>query len=476
VKNLLSNRRVLFGVAATAAVCALLVLVAGHRAPKGVCISFETPFARGSGGFRRLEEIVGVFREKNPEIHVKLLPGGPRERDAIIKHILAGRAGDVIEIPLAALPGLAKKGYVIDVANALTDDIGDVFPLALAAAEYDNATYAMPFRARATQLIYNGGILLESGFLPDDPLLNNWTELLETCQTIARRIRGRGCRPLGIAGADADMLAGLGAALIGQTDGELLALRQEKDLSDLGAIWRVTINNEAGIHALSMLRRLGEYVPRGALYWSRDDLLREFTAGRVAMFFGDTAAVSRIRREAPDVQVKVVEAPVDRTYASCVVYYGAAITSAARHPEACRKLLTHLCGGASQNVIMTGGRTGLPTSAPVCREFLDDPWYGEHPCYKPFLKALRYSSGHARVQGWREVQKQAFAPELKKVIAGKTDPRAAAKRIEERGNAALGTYYGYIGHASETAVLGMSIIAGGVFLLVFFTVGHRPKR
>lgn len=477
MKLLSGNRSAFLGAAAAAAamVAVCLIMTGDHGPPNHVTISFQTLPARGTREFREVEEIIHLFRRERPEIHVKLLPDAPRERHLIVRRTLA-EAPDILEVPLASISALAEKGRVVELGDVFSRELGELFPSALAAAQYNNAAYAVPFRAASTQLIYNGAILLKAGYLTEDPLLNNWSELLETCRAIRRSAHGRICWPLGIDGGEPDALANLGAMLAKQTEAKLLAFGKHEGMREFGDTWRVALNNDAGVYALTMLQQLGEHVPPEALHWSREDLLRKFIAGHVAMFFGDARALSRVRTAAPGIQVRAIEAPIDRTRASCVEFYGAVMTPTARHRDACKKLLAYLCSAQAQNIIMTGGSDGHPVFAPVREDLLYDPWYNDHPDYKPFVKALRYPSAHTRVQAWGEVRKQAFVPELRKVLSGETDVEAAAQNIEGIGNNVLSTYYGYIGHASETTVLGMSIIGIGVFLLVFFTVGHRAKH
>ena len=452
----------------------LLIVVSRDPAPGTTCISFQTPFARNQRQFLQLEEIIGRFCENNPDVQVELLPDAPREQHIIIRRILSGKAPDIYEVPLAVLPGLASRSYVIDLGDTLAESVGEVFPSALDAGEYDNTPYASAFRARSIPLICTGSILLKAGYRPEDPLLSNWAELLVTCEPIKRSVADEGCHPMGIDGGDPDSLSRLGTMLVAQTEGELVTRKKDPTQGNAEA-WRVAINSDAGTDALKMMAKLGKYVPRQAFRWSREDLLREFAEGRVAMFYGDAGDVSRIRSEAPDVPLYVFESPVDRAPGSWVDFHGAVITSTARHPDACKKLLAYLCDAEAQEMIMSGGTTGLPTFSPVRRKLRYSRWYRDNPRYRPFLKALTYPCA-TPIDGWPAVKEQVFGPELLNVLAGKTKPEAALEVIEERGNTVLSTYYEYVGHPRESTRLGMSVIAIGVFLLILFTVGHRAKN
>jgi len=459
-----------------AAAC-LLFVITGKPPSTDVSISMQTPFARGSFEFLQLEEIVASFQGENPQIQVRLLPDGPTADDVITRRTLLRGAPDVFEIPLRSISGPAGRGTILSAIDVLAEGVGDVFPWALRAAEaeHDNTIYAVPFRARSVQLIYNGSILRKSGFRPANPLLINWTELLETCRAISEFNKENGCSALGVSGRDPESISQLGLMLAGQMNVELMQIK-EGAIEGLGPVWRVTINSDDGVRALRMVRQLGEYIPPEALEWSRDDLLREFIAQRVAMFFGCLRDVERIRAEAPDLDLWTAEAPVEKSDASCVDFYGAVVRATTAHPDACKKLLAYLCGPDAQEMIMKGGQAGLPMFSPVRSEFLDHEWYDDNAIYEPFLKALTYPCTCRRVSAWAEVRKQAFVPVLKKLIAGETEATDAAERIEELGNLAIGTHYGYIGSPSLTSQLGMGLSAAGVFLLIFFTVGHRAKH
>lgn len=198
------------------------------------------------------------------------------------------------------------------------------------------------------------------------------------------------------------------------------------------------------------------------------------------MFFSDMRTVSEIRAAAPSTPLKTLEAPADKASASSVDFYGAVIAKPAAsrpgHYDACEKLLAYLCSERAQRIVMTGGSTRMPVLVPVYRDLLEDPWYNGHPECRAFLKALWYPVPAVPNASWSEVQRQIFVPELRRLFAGKVTAEEAVRRIDRRGNQALSTHYGYIGHISETTTLGMSLAGVVVFFMVFLAVGHRPKH
>jgi ABC-type glycerol-3-phosphate transport system substrate-binding protein len=483
VKKLSGNRSLYFAVAVMAGVLLLFAVTAGR--PSGqVSISFQTPFARSTLEFIQLEKIVARFQEQNPEIEVRLLPDGPAAPDLIIRRTLLRNAPDILEIPLESISEPVGRGTILPVADALSrGGGGNMFAWALRAAEHDRTIRAFPFRARSVQLIYNGSIFRRSGFDPENLLLKDWDDLLLACRDIKRLNSDRGCWALGVSGRDLKSTSQLGMMLVRQMDAEVIrTIEEEEDKEDKDDEKKkrgeVMIKSENGVEALGMVRKLGEYVPPEALDWSRDDLLREFNAGRVAIFFGDLRDVAHIRAEAPDVDVRVAEAPDKTLRASCVNFYGGVVNATTRYPESCKELLTYLCSLEAQEMIMKGG-PGAPMFSPVRQECFGNEWYDENGSYLPFLQALEYPCMQERVDGWPEVEKQVFAPELRKLIAGETEATAAAESIKELGNQILSTHHGVIGHEEETSTLGkwcLGFVGAGVFFLIFFTVGHRPKN
>ena len=466
-----------------AGVLLLFAVTAGP--PSGrVSISFQTPFARKSLEFIQLEEVVARFQAQNPEIEVRLLPDGPTAPDLITRRTLLRNAPDILEIPLESISGPAGNGTILPVVDALSrGGGGNVFAWALRAAEHDRTIRAIPFRARSVQLIYNGSILRGSRFDPDNLFLSDWADLLLACRDIKRLNSERDRWAFGISGRDIESTSRLGMMLVAQMDAKVIGVKEKKEKEEEDEKrWGITINSkeeEKGVEALSMVRKLGEYVPPEALDCSRDDLLREFIAGRVAMFFGDLRDVARIRAEAPDVDLRVAEAPGKKLDASYVDFYGGVVNATTRYPESCKELLTYLCSLETQEMIMKGG-PGPPMFSPVRQEFLGHEWYDDNANYKPFLKALMYPCINEHASGWTEVQQRVFVPELRKLIAGETEATAAAMSIEQLGDQILNTYYGYIDKPRRTATLSrfvlVSVAAGVVFFLIFFTVGHRPKH
>lgn len=439
-------------------------------------IALQTPFPQQSLEYRQLDEIVRCFEKENAGISVELRPDGPVVQDGIVRHMLARNSPDVFEVPLSELPDLAAKSAILPVTGDSRFNMGRMFASAVSASSYEAGLYAAPFRASSIQLICNGALLAKAGYDPDMPLLNVWSALLFTCSGL-RRSAGEGCYPLGMDAADGASLSRLASMLVYQGGATLI---EKRDDTQEGKVWHVSVDSSDGLRSMEFLAKLADFMhPKSSVWW-RSDLEKAFIDGRIAMLFSDIRTFSEVHAAAPDLPVRAYEAPSDNASASSVDFLGAVIAAPAAkrpgHQEACEKLLAYLCSEHAQKLVMTGGSTQMPVLVPVYRDLLDDPWYAEHPDCKPFLKALWYPVPAVPNASWSEVQRQAFVPQLRLLIAGKVSALEAVKRIDTGGNQALSTYYGYIGHISETTMLGMCLAGIGVFFMVFFAVAHRSKH
>lgn len=481
-------------VAAVAAAACMLPAAASDSRDGASIVTLQTPFSSDSLEFAQFREIIDGFEARNPGVRVELEADGPREHDGILRRILSRRPPDLLEIPLSELPELAvpvgvrddgtqtgermrkvKKMALAPVGDVFAGLRGSLFLSAIAAGQHEGVSYAIPFRASSTQLVYNPAVLTKAGYDARSPLLSSWNQLLITCAGI-RRAMGGAYFPIGIDGAEGDSLARLAAMLVYQNHGRVI---ERKEADDGETEWTTPIDNEAGIKALDMMSKLAAFVPPEALGWSRGDLTNAFIDGRIALFYGDARAIGEIRSRAPALPIMAIQAPAHKASASYVDLYGVVMTprgSEAGRKDVCDALLAYLCSQEAQAVVMKGGRSGTPVMAPVQRELLDDPWYEGHPEYRVFLEALWYPCPDVPNPGWAAVERRVLLPLLRRVMLLQTTPEAAARAAFMRGSQVLSTHYGYIGHISWTMRLGMGAVGVFLFLVIYFVIGHRPKH
>jgi len=444
-------------------------------------ITFQTPFASETPEYRQLKVVIEHFNEQSGSLRVELLPDGPPDAPRIIKRILAGKAPHIMEIPLDELEQIAERNVIEPVnLDSEPDEVffsaGSLAPAAYTSARVNGLTYAAPIRARGIQLVCNAALLKTD--------ITTWRQMLVTLDSLKRKLEESGIHAFGLAGRDNENLARLAIMLVHQAGGKLVDnVRDEED----GMMWRTSLHedNGSGGRALKFLHELAGYSPPESSGWTRSELLQAFAAGRIAMFYGTSADVSRIRQTAPELQVAVMSAPRETAQASVVQFYGAIITAPGECKRQCERFLRYLLSVEAQTMIMYGGTEryeGWPVFekvriAPIARPDINEiEWYARHPQYRRFAEALMYARSPMPIAGWREVERAAFIPELQRLLSGETDAEAAVEEITSRGNQTLSTYYGYIGHVYPTTVLGMSVVAVFVFFMIFLTVGHRSRH
>jgi len=449
--------------------------------PDITIITFQTPFASETPEFEQLKVVVEHFNAQSGTVCVELLPDGPSQAPRIIRRIIAGKAPHIMEIPLDELEQIASRKVIQPVnLNSEADEVffspGSLAYAAYAGAHVNGETYAAPVRARGVQLIYNAGLL--------ETRIATWRQMLVTLDSLKQRFANSGIHPFGLAARDNDGIARLAIMLVHQAGGELVERVHDEDNA---MMWRLNLQDESGsgARAFRFLHDLAGYSPPESSGWTHRDLLQAFAERRIAMFYGTSADVSRIRQTAPELQVAAMSAPRERAQASTVQFYGAIVTAPREHRKQCERFLRYLLSVEAQTMIMYGGidrDEGLPVFekvriAPIARPDINEiEWYARHPQYRQFADALMYARSPMPIAGWREVERTAFIPQLKRLLSGETDAGAALEEITDCGNQTLSTYYGYIGHVYPTTVLGMSVAAVFVFFMIFLTVGHRSRH
>jgi len=467
--------------AGTAVVIFAVAACLNAHDPGVTIITFQTPFASETSEFEQLKVIVDHFNEQPGALRVELLPDGPSQAPRIIRRILAGKAPHIMEIPLDELEQIAERKAIQPVnLNSEPDEVffspGSLAPAAYAGAHVNGETYAAPVRARGVQLIYNADLL--------ETRIATWRQMLVTSDSLKRRFAESGIHPFGLAGRDDDGIAQLAMMLVHQAGGELIERVPDEDNA---MMWRMNLqdDSDSGARALKFLSDLAVYSPPESARWRRGDLLQAFADGRVAMFYGTSADVSRIRKTSPELPVAVMSAPRETAQASTVQFYGAIVTAPPEYRKQCERFLRYLVSVEAQTMIMYGGTErdeGFPVFekvriAPIARPDINEiEWYARHPQYRPFAEALMYARSPMPIAGWREVERAAFIPQLQQLLSGETDVDTAVEEMTGYGNQKLSTYYGYIGHVYPTTVLGMSLAAVFVFFMIFLTVGHRSRH
>lgn len=156
----------------------------GEQAADGVT-TLVFKHGKIAGDPQQFVEIIAQFEAENPDIKVKdeILPANTDQQHQFYAiNFGAGSADfDVLSMDVIWIAEFARAGWLRDLSHLLPDDQqDDFFPGPLAAVNYQNRRYAVPWYIDAGLLYYRQDLLNKYGFPPPA----TWLELVETARAI----------------------------------------------------------------------------------------------------------------------------------------------------------------------------------------------------------------------------------------------------------------------------------------------------
>lgn len=305
----------------------------------------------GSNEQQEIEQrIVKAFEEKNPGVHVELVPIGYARYAEKMQAMMVGRiAPDVLMVDMHQYLEWAARGALLDLTKdveALTAD-NPLMPLPAMAFNDDGRFFAMPVNCNGYAMYCNLDALKKAGVSPDE--LRTWADV----QRVAPRLSRRAGNP--DAPTDYAMLMPPPLIALWAYGGQIF--------DNLANPTKVTVNSPETRAALEFLRSVnqsGSAVPPDV---SADQgTYQLFRDGKVALYFDG-------RWRTPDFDGKTDFAwdvvPVPAGPAGQVTLHGGtgmAVSKDSRHKEVARKFVRFY---ASQGLAIgsAGGRL-----VPVYRE------------------------------------------------------------------------------------------------------------
>jgi multiple sugar transport system substrate-binding protein len=217
---------------------------------------------------------------------------------------VAGGAGpDVVAIDLIYLPAFAEAGQMTDItaqvkalpfAKTLSDSH-------VRLATYQNKTYAVPFSAEGSVLVYNKALFKQAGLDPNKPP-KTWAEI----EAYSKKITALGNNVKGFyfAGACAGCNAFTFLPLIWASGGDVLSADGKT----------ATLNNAAVKSALSFYRRMWEtnQIPAGAKTDNGTNFLGAFLTGKIGMAGSGAFSIGILKRDHPDVDFGIAPLPGEK--------------------------------------------------------------------------------------------------------------------------------------------------------------------
>lgn len=376
------------------------------------------------GGYTEEDQlaIAQDYMAAHPDVKVEMeFVGWDALWDRIITSIATGNAPDVIYIASRWIPALADMGAIIPLDEYIDEEKWNLYyPAVWDSVEYKGQHWGI-VRAMSTKgLLYNKALLEAAGVeLP----MKSWDEILEA----ARKVHN----PPHVYGF------GLPANRFVSTVTEFqnwLYANGARITNEEGV---ATIDSPAAVEAMEFyFGALKEYAQPSPLEWRREDLIRLFKSGSIAMYTDHVFSVIEALEAGIDVGVQMVPAGPqgDMPYATVVVTDSIAIPAQTRNKELAVEFamfMTNFENQAKWDVTL-GFIPPMPAEAEL-EAF--SPWY-----WQMFIQGLEYGVPQAAyIQDWEGVQ-EAILTATQKYFLGQTDAETALKEAAQTINILQGVH------------------------------------
>lgn len=279
-----------------------------------------------------LRGLIDKFEEQNPGIKVELLSGPyASTKEQLFAGAAAGTMSDVVGLDGAWVYDFAQQGAIADLTQVMEDNGYDDAELA-SQIQVDGATYMIPAVNFVYPLYTNTDILTEAG-VAQAP--TNRTEFADAARAISDKTDASGWglnlsleTPSGIQNSVMSWVWASGGSML--KDG------------------KPDVNNPEVADMVTYIKGLYDEgaVASGAFTMKEQDMVEEFTNGRIGMMVDSLAHVNLIRENNPDLNFDIAAIPsVDGFEGERGIPYaswGVGISANTEHPEESWKLVEFL--------------------------------------------------------------------------------------------------------------------------------------
>lgn len=362
---------------------------------------------------KALEQLVQEFEKQYPNIDVEVLTSTTSFQKLSIQ-IAGGNAPDVFYYVTDRLPGLAKRGVLMELNPG---DMSAYFPQAVESCKVDGRYYLFPFHFSTDVLFYNKDLFDKEGL--DYPNGNwTWDDFLNTAQRLTDRDNMQygtlQPRPL---------------LMIKSFGGECF----DKELT------RCTLNSPETKRAIEFImdldRRYG-VAPSAASIKDMEQMdgVSMFSTGRVAMFLGRTFMLSEFRK-LKSFNWDIAPVPRGARDYSRLAVGGNCISAATKHPDEAWEFVRFFSGKEGSYICGTSGN---------CVPALKEAAYSDAFLFPPpenarlFVDSISYAeSDNPGLVVWEEFYQRIIQENIDKILCGIVSIDEGLKEIEREGDALL---------------------------------------
>ncbi|MGO2092247.1 MAG: ABC transporter substrate-binding protein [Microbacterium gubbeenense] len=308
-----------------------------------------------------LRGLVDQFEEQNPGIKVDLLSGPyASTREQLVTGAASGTMPDVVGLDGAWVNDFAKQGAIADLSALMTEHDYDDSQLA-SQVEVDGSTYMVPAVNFVYPLYTNDALLADAGV---DAPPSNRTEFADAARAITEAGDAAGtAMPLSLetpSGVQNQVMSWLWAS------GGSMLKDGKPDLTNDGVTETIEYFDD--------LYQDGVFAP-GAFTMKEQDMVEEFTNGRVGMMVDSLAHLTMIRESNPDLEFSISALPAEDGYDGKrgIPYasWGLGVSESSEHKAEAWKLFEFLMS-EDANAELASMAKAFPGNVDSVPDFVDD--------------------------------------------------------------------------------------------------------
>jgi ABC-type glycerol-3-phosphate transport system substrate-binding protein len=277
---------------------------------------------------------IAEFEKQNPDIKVEMESVSTDARlQKVTAALRAHTMPDVFKLLSEERVQFARKGYLVPL-DKLIADIGEKDFVSGSLLKVDGHYYDVPYALNNFSVLwYRDDLLKAAGLQPP----KNWDELLAAAKTLNKD----GVNGFVFPAGQNRMTSLYLATLIWSAGGTFF----DKDLN-------VTFDNPATVKALTFLKNMAQYSPKGLVSYSYSDMINVYLTGKIGLDIYAPRLIANAQQSVPKLAAQTSAAlmpagpsGIGVKFLSTNSYAIASPKTGARHTEAAMKFLKFIVSG-----------------------------------------------------------------------------------------------------------------------------------
>ncbi|MGE5675725.1 MAG: ABC transporter substrate-binding protein [Mycobacterium leprae] len=382
---------------------------AANKGPVTITFWVLDSFTKDPNG--PLFKAIDQFQQANANIKVEVQPMAANAiHDKLVTSINGGEGPDVFNTDLAWMGEFAGMGLMQDITAQVSPIKGDYFDGPMAAMQYNNKFYAVPWYTNNVAVYYNKDAFAKAGITQFPQTWDQFTDA-------AKKLKAAGYYALSAAHG------GFGTyflmSFIFQNQGQVYSADGKK----------LTLDNPAVVDAFKWytglytdLKAMPESV-KSAFSW--DEVYAPFIQGKAAMFIGGDWAKGTIDKNAPNIKYDIAMLPKGKVNATVAGGYNLAIGKNSKNADAAWKLIQFLTGKDGEAMMEAYGRI------PARKDVTNSDWAKKDPFAGLFIQQAQYGVPQPAYPSWPKVS-DVIGEAFDAVIQGQKSPEQALKDAQAK--------------------------------------------